>query len=40
VGATVPEFIPVWAAEPMSDQSLNGLNIIEPYDDELLTFEA
>jgi hypothetical protein len=36
----VPEFIPVCPVDAMSDQFVNGLNIIDPYDPELFTFEA
>ena len=35
-----PELIPVWPAEAMSDQFVNGLNVIEPYDPIESTFDA
>src|SRR5690242_218648 len=37
VGATEPWFIGVCVAEPRSDQFVNGLNPIEPYDPPVLT---
>ncbi len=39
MGATVFSFMPVWGAEAMSDQLVNGANAIEPYPDPV-TFDA
>ena len=36
----MPWLIPVWPAEAMSDQFVNGLKFIEPYEPLQLTFDA
>src|SRR4051794_38458041 len=40
VGATVPEFMPFWLAEAMSDQFVKVPKFIEPYDPDVFTSDA